>query len=135
MYYDDYLKVPQLQKAAGSKGKGITIAVIDSGVDVSLPDFKGADVRDAGVFGETRADTGGLKDLDFHGTAITSIIAGQGNGRNNLVKGIAPEATILSLQYDNGNPREAVPEAIRFAVDQVRTSSTCRSPGRTRSAS
>ncbi|MFI5842773.1 S8 family serine peptidase [Catenuloplanes sp. NPDC051500] len=117
-YYDDYLKVPQLQKAAGSKGKGITIAVIDSGVDVTLPDFKGADVRDGGSYSTTQQSTGGLKDIRFHGTAITSIIAGQGNGRNNLVKGIAPEATILSLQFDNGNPRLALPAAIRAAVDQ-----------------
>ncbi len=91
--------------------------MIDTGVDVSLPDFQGADVRDGGVFGQTRADTGALKDLRYHGTAIASIIAGQGDGKNNLVKGIAPEATILSIQYDNGNPKAAVPEAIRYAVD------------------
>ncbi|MDR7280965.1 S8 family serine peptidase [Catenuloplanes atrovinosus] len=117
-YYDDYLKIPEVQRAAGSRGEGVTIALIDSGVDVTRPDLKDADIRDGGGYGNSGAGESGLKDLGYHGTAMASIIVGQGTDENHL-KGIAPEVTLLSIQIGAESQGETThSEAIRAAVDQ-----------------
>ncbi len=56
-------------------GRGVTVAVIDSGVDTEHPALKQADI----TFYD--AVDGGVKSPDQHGTAITGIIAGQGDMR------------------------------------------------------
>ncbi|GAB7043713.1 MULTISPECIES: S8 family serine peptidase [Catenuloplanes] len=117
-YYDDYLKIPEVQRAAGSKGKGVTIALIDSGVDTSRPDLRGADLKDGGGYGNSGAGKSGLTDDGFHGTAMASIIAGQGTG-DDRIKGIAPEATVLSISVGSESQgKTTYSEAIRAAVDQ-----------------
>jgi len=79
------LRVPDTQDLAS--GRGITVAVIDSGVDAEHPVFKRANIT---VFD---AIDGGIKDPDQHGTAIAGIIAGRGD-----VNGIAPGAKILAVR-------------------------------------
>jgi len=105
----------------GYTGKGVIVGVIDSGIDWSHPDFMSKDGKsrilyiwdqtihtpdkfprgytygtewtkdeiDAGVCGEI--------DEDSHGTHVTSIIAGDGRGRDDFT-GIAPEADIITVK-------------------------------------
>ena len=90
-------------------GKGVTIAVIDTGLDPTVPDLKGADIE----FGAACAPRG-KKSLprprDFaanHGTAMTTMIAGQGQGNGPGgagITGVAPDATIRFYDY-TANPR------------------------------
>ena len=79
------LRVPDTQDLVS--GRGVTVAVIDSGVDTRHPALKDADI----TFFD--AVDGGIKDPDQHGTAITGIIAGRGE-----ISGIAPEARILAMR-------------------------------------
>ncbi|MDP9797583.1 type VII secretion-associated serine protease mycosin [Catenuloplanes nepalensis] len=117
-YYDDYLKIPEVQKAAGSKGAGVTIALIDSGVDTSRPDLRGADLRDGGGYGNSGAGKSGLEDAGYHGTVMAGILVGQGTDDSH-VKGIAPEATLLSISVGlESQGKTTHSEAIRAAVDQ-----------------
>ncbi len=102
-------------------GKNITVAVIDSGVNVT-GDFAGGKGRVL-----LRLDlTGGNNPNDEygHGTHVASMIAGNGNmsdGRNyfRTFAGVAPEANIVSLKVldKNGMGTEsAVVRAIDTAI-------------------
>src|SRR5690606_24454466 len=82
-----------------SQGEGITIGVIDTGIDATHPDLK--DNVEAGKdYGTSTGD--GLNDPDGHGTSTTSILAGHGHGDNNNdgIVGIAPKATVVSVGLD-----------------------------------
>ncbi|MER6995889.1 type VII secretion-associated serine protease mycosin [Streptomyces sp. NPDC000410] len=81
-----------------TKGKGITVAVLDTGVDDSHPDLTGQvlPTKDLIGFGAGRGDRPWAR----HGTAMAGIIAGHGHGpgREAGVLGIAPEAKILPVR-------------------------------------
>jgi hypothetical protein len=80
-----------------TKGAGVTVAVIDSGVYPNISDLKGS-VRTGQDF--TGLDTKpGNQHWGEHGTWMASIIAGHGhNGGADGIEGIAPQATILSIR-------------------------------------
>jgi subtilisin family serine protease len=86
---------------AGLTGKGMTVAVIDSGVDVTHPDLAGrvaaqvdfSPVADGGA--PTSTD---VRDLLGHGTAVASILAGSGAASGGRYRGVAPDATIVSAK-------------------------------------
>ena len=74
---------------AGSRGQGVGVAIIDTGVDAAHPDLQGRVAsarnlvdRDAAQFGRDR-----------HGTEVAGVIAAVANNRLGIV-GIAPEATL-----------------------------------------
>lgn len=73
-----------------AQGRGMRIAVIDSGVDRAHPDFSSALIDEFDAF-DDRASTAPLEDR--HGTGIAGIIAARGT-----VLGIAPEANVLSAR-------------------------------------
>lgn len=121
-WYLDALELTEMHKI--TQGEGITVAVIDSGVDASHPDLKnnvlpGADLYDDQSKGhEARTD---------HGTGMASLIAGHGHGPDgrNGVLGVAPKAKILPITVTSlgtgGLPlvnESGVADAIDWAVDQ-----------------
>ncbi|MFI6851999.1 S8 family peptidase [Streptomyces sp. NPDC050416] len=77
--------------AAGYDGKGVKIAVLDTGVDATHPDLKGQ-VIDAKNF-TTAPDT---SDKVGHGTHVASIAAGTGAKSGGKYKGVAPGAKIIN---------------------------------------
>ncbi|MFI1355596.1 type VII secretion-associated serine protease mycosin [Streptomyces sp. NPDC020898] len=112
-----------------TKGKGITVAVLDTGVDADHPDLVGnvLEGKDMVGFGASRGDPSWAK----HGTAMAGIIAAHGHGYNNDdgVLGIAPEVKILPVRVileDKDSARgkarntrgNALAEGIRWATDQ-----------------
>ncbi|GAB2906842.1 hypothetical protein GCM10022245_48080 [Streptomyces mayteni] len=76
-----------------SRGEGVTVAVIDSGVDTSVPELQGRLLEGTDLTWEAE---GADADRDGHGTAIASLIAG--SGADGGVRGLAPEATILPIR-------------------------------------
>ncbi|WP_307825862.1 type VII secretion-associated serine protease mycosin [Streptomyces sp. MBT33] len=87
-----------------SQGAGVTVAVIDSGVDSSQPDLTGQVLPGKDFSGAGRPH----EDQIGHGTAMASLIAGHGHGANNSfgVMGLAPKAKILPVRV-NGTERSA----------------------------
>src|SRR4051794_10507681 len=123
--YPDSIFAPSAWRA--TTGKGVGVAVIDTGIDGDLADFAGADgtsrvvasvVTNAGA--TTPADTYG------HGTHVAGIIAGDGTRRDpadppaGRYIGIAPEANLLSVKAgdDHGNATILdVINGLQFVVD------------------
>jgi type VII secretion-associated serine protease mycosin len=83
-----------------AQGDGVTIAVIDSGINGNHPDLAG-NVLD-GVSFVPGHPGNGWEDIDQHGTAMAGDIAAHGHGNNEGVLGIAPRAKILPLQVKSG---------------------------------
>jgi type VII secretion-associated serine protease mycosin len=116
-WYLDAMQAETMWKV--SSGKGMTVAVIDSGVDASTPELRGK-VLPGENFVEPDKDA--RTDLDGHGTAMAVLIAGNGVGGQG-VKGLAPDARILPLTV-SGTSKEtarssapALIKAIRHAAD------------------
>ncbi|MFE5299935.1 type VII secretion-associated serine protease mycosin [Streptomyces sp. NPDC056632] len=101
---------------AVTRGAGQIVAVIDSGVDASVPQLQGYVLRGADVIGNSgRGDT----DCVGHGTFVAGIIAAQPKGALRFV-GVAPEAKILPIrQTTDGRDGSAnsMAKAIVTAVD------------------
>lgn len=102
-----------------SRGSGITVAVIDSGVSADHPDLAGqvlAGTSLIGDGGDGRTDTSG----DSHGTAIAGIIAATGGPAPGTgMTGLAPEAKILPVRVAQGaqiSP-SALAQGIVWATD------------------
>lgn len=120
-YFKDY-GIADLQKK--TRGKGVTVAVIDSGINDDVPNLKGRvkGSKDfSGKGGDGTTPVGGKTSI-FHGTAVASVVAGSGA---NGPLGVAPEADLLSASVwlGKGRPagssdtRDQVAEAVRWAVD------------------
>ncbi|MFB7089983.1 type VII secretion-associated serine protease mycosin [Streptomyces sp. NPDC056296] len=113
---------------AQSKGEGVQVAVIDTGVDVKHPQL--ADAVDASKgknFLPPKNDKGekiergnakGTTDTVGHGTRVAGIIAARPAKGTGFV-GLAPEATIIPIKQNDaeGNgTADALADSIRYAV-------------------
>ena len=100
--------------AAPLTGKGIGVAVIDSGI-ASHPDFGSRIVLNKN-FNPTVADAG---DAYGHGTAVAGIIAGNGTASGGQFIGVAPEVNLINLRVNDGSgaaPTSTIMNAILWAV-------------------
>lgn len=112
-----------------SQGRGVTVAVLDTGVDASAADLAGSVTT--GPDYTLGADPPGYQPPHLHGTFIASIIAGHGSGPGDGsgIIGVAPAARVLSvrvilddqepgLTVYNSNPRyaNAIDDGIRYAT-------------------
>lgn len=99
-----------------TQGAGQTVAVVDTGVDGSVPQLQGAVLRGSDVLGGTgRGDT----DCVGHGTFVAGIIAAR-PAPGLKFTGLAPAAKILPIvQTSDGRDGTAagMARAIRAAVD------------------
>ncbi|MGD0961530.1 MAG: S8 family serine peptidase [Methylomonas sp.] len=97
---DPYLQLQSGYQSLGigdlhqtSTGRGVSIAIVDTGVDLGHPDLQGQ-IKYAENLGPEPADH---NLADAHGTAVAGIIAARpGNGIG--IAGIAPEADILAFR-------------------------------------
>ncbi|MEV6812609.1 type VII secretion-associated serine protease mycosin [Micromonospora sp. NPDC051296] len=100
-----------------STGRGVVVAVIDSGVDGSHPDLVGQVLP-----GLDLVSPGGAAEPDpvGHGTTVAGLIAGRNDDRQGVV-GLAPDARILPVRVlDEENRYDdalIVAQGVRWAVD------------------
>lgn len=121
-----------------SKGAGVKVAVIDSGIDAKHPDLKGAVAGGYDASGSGQPD--GQKSVGSkpeHGTLVATMLAGRGHQPASAspspspagtppdgIMGVAPEAQLMSVSTWLGSPnpsgksdQDQIPEAVRWAVD------------------
>lgn len=91
-------------------GKGVKVAVIDTGVDASNGQLSGAVAG-----GKTFVDGAANKDVEGHGTRVAGIIAARPLKGTGFV-GIAPEATILSYRYTGGQEKQGNSRTMSQAI-------------------
>ncbi|THG36192.1 peptidase S8 [Glaciibacter flavus] len=108
-----------------SKGAGVKVAVIDTGVDGTVAELRGVVVGGTDASGTGAAD--GQKPVgqdSDHGTMVSSLLAGRGTGTGNGVLGVAPEATLLSASVAFGaedgagiSTDDQIAAAVKWSVD------------------
>jgi type VII secretion-associated serine protease mycosin len=124
-------RVPLDELWAQSTGRGVRVAVIDTGVDIENPQLSAAvdvksgrnllprDLRDE--YGGTlkRGNENGTADTVGHGTKVAGIIAAR-PARGTGFVGLAPDATVIPIQQNDAEGHgtaETLAGAIRYAVE------------------
>ena len=112
----DYLRVASAHQLA--LGEGVTIALVDSGVDAKHPDLSGnvvaGTVTAPNQAGDGRIDTSG------HGTAMAGIIVGHGHGDGAGVLGMAPRSKVVpirvSFDLSTAGDGNGIAQALDYAI-------------------
>ena len=101
---------------AGYTGKGVSVAVLDSGVDATHPDLATQIAGEKNFTGES-AD-----DLVGHGTHVASTIAGTGAASDGRYKGVAPDARIYDGKICEvwGCEESAILAGMEWAANDVK---------------
>jgi type VII secretion-associated serine protease mycosin len=102
-----------------TRGAGVTVAVIDSGVNPDVSDLSGSVITGPDYTGVSTSPSS--RNWGVHGTWMASLIAGHGHdGGVDGVTGIAPRARILSIRVipDRGDPHYGKYEREQEAVIQ-----------------
>lgn len=113
----ELIQAPAIWKE--TKGNGITVAVLDTGCDLTH-----SDLQDQVVGGRNFTDDDGSNpeiflDYNGHGTHVAGTIAAQGNGEG--VVGVAPEASLLIVKVLNrkgSGQYEWIINGINYAIEQ-----------------
>jgi serine protease AprX len=109
-------------------GRGVGVAVIDTGIDGTLPDFRVSNSTTSRVIGSAvvNPDATSAADRYGHGTHVAGILAGNGNNRHpsdwlrGQYVGVAPEADLISVKVSSGDGDATVLDVIyglQFVVD------------------
>ena len=101
--------------AAGFDGTGVTVAVLDTGIDATHPDL----VTQVGAERNFVEEFEDGRDLVGHGTHVASIVAGTGAAENGRYRGVAPGATLLDGKVcaEFGCPDSAILAGMQWAAD------------------
>lgn len=94
----DYYKIKELH-SKGYTGKGVVIAVLDTGVDLTHSSFQKAISEGRLKSIDARTGSNDPTDRNFHGTWVVSRYLSEGAD----VLGFAPDCTIISIKVLNDN--------------------------------
>lgn len=117
LYSEQY--APQLTRApeawARSTGRGVTVAIVDTGIDTAHPDLQANVVPG---YNALRRNTN-AKDDNGHGTHCAGVTAAQAGNREGIA-GIAPDAKLMPIKVlsaNGGGSDAGVADGIVWAVD------------------
>jgi serine protease AprX len=108
------IDVPQVWQADVT-GRGIKVAIVDTGIDPNHPDFAGRIVQSKDFTGEGDVDKNG------HGTHVAGIVGGSGAASQGKYRGVAPDCSfyIAKVLRANGSGRTSdVMSGVEWSVEQ-----------------
>jgi subtilisin family serine protease len=103
-------------------GAGVTVAVLDTGIDRTHPAFAGLDFKETDLMDFTvgdRPQAGSAPDVHGHGTHVAGTIFGR--DVNGVRIGVAPgvkRVLIGKVLGENGGPTGTIIKAITWAMDE-----------------
>lgn len=101
-------------------GKGVSVAVLDTGIDLDHPDFRGRLIE--GVHAVSFVEGESVRDLNGHGTHCAGVVAGPASPASGTRYGVAPDVTLLVGKVLGGPDGEGydsdILEGIDWAADQ-----------------
>ncbi|WP_369370607.1 S8 family serine peptidase [Promicromonospora sp. Populi] len=101
---------------SGYTGEGVTVAVLDSGLDSSHPDLD-----DVVVGARDFTGSGNTEDHYGHGTHVASIVLGSGDASAGTNRGVAPDADLLVgkvLDDFGGGETSSIIDGMEWAAGQ-----------------
>ena len=105
-------------QAAGYTGRGVTIAVVDSGIDPH-PDFTRPTSRIVAWYDAVNHEPDPYDDHG-HGTHVAGIAAGNGYASDGKYRGVAPEAGIAAVKVaeaDGSAPMSQIIEGLQWVLE------------------
>ncbi|MEV4254486.1 S8 family serine peptidase [Spirillospora sp. NPDC049652] len=101
---------------ATTRGDGIKVAVVDSGIETTNPQLRGK------VVGRFGPDDGSVRDCPGHGTPVAGIIAASDMRRKNVpFFGVAPDVRLLDAKFtssESSDNDKNLAQAIKWSVDK-----------------
>lgn len=104
-----------------TRGAGVTIAIVDDGIDIDHPEFARAgkvvaprDVTAQNDDPRPKDQAGTGPDADNHGTACAGVACADGSAG---ASGVAPEARLLPIRLASGLGSQAEARAFQWAAD------------------
>lgn len=112
---DQFLWVNEARAAFRVSGKGLTVAVLDTGLNTEHVDFEGRIVAQRNFTPDNGGDVNDATDGNGHGTNVGGIIVANGDH-----VGIAPEANIVPikvLKNKGGGSFQWINSALQWVLD------------------
>jgi Subtilase family len=106
----------------GFDGTGVTVALLDTGVDLNQPYLRGRllpgyDIVGGGTDARARTDPQRPTEIERHGTELAGILAGAGGPGG--VHGVAPGVTILPIRVAGWQPASDGRDLVFSRTDQL----------------
>ncbi|WP_317855762.1 S8 family serine peptidase [Chakrabartyella piscis] len=96
-YHHDLLDTAEAWKTA--TGSGVTVAIIDTGIDIDHAEFTGQALANSYNSDEDKYGTEYVEDNHGHGSHVAGIVAAKKDDAND-VYGVAPDATLMIIKGD-----------------------------------
>ena len=107
---------------ANATGEGVTVAILDSGINGDHPDLEGRVAERVDLTGSEPTHPANGTDESGHGTFVAGVLGGSGAASDGDHAGVAPDAALVDVRImaEDGDADEAtVAEAIEYAVSEA----------------